>query len=130
MRIVLDADFHRDRKELYNEFRMGELLGSPLPQESAFATDLVVNFFDGGPRTSVEYRIGGARAGDDGARAAAGSVRRGSFRPQRSDQKTLGEGRAVIAYLVGTAARATLKPAPTVLRCGRSTNMAASTATI
>ena len=34
------------------------LLGSPLPRESAFATNLLVNFFDGGPRTSVEYRIG------------------------------------------------------------------------
>ena len=37
---------------------MGQLLGSPLPQESAFATNLLVNFFDGGPRTLVEYRIG------------------------------------------------------------------------
>ncbi len=59
MRIVLDSQFHRDRKELYSEFRMGELLGSPLPQDSAFATNLIVNFFAGGPRTSVEYRIGG-----------------------------------------------------------------------
>ena len=45
-------------RELYSEFRMGELLGSPIPQDSAFATNVVVNFFDGGPRTSVEYRIG------------------------------------------------------------------------
>jgi len=58
MRIVLDSEFHRDRKELYAEFRMGQLLGSPIPQETAFATSLIVNFFDGGPRTSVEYRIG------------------------------------------------------------------------
>jgi hypothetical protein len=34
------------------------LLGSPLPQENAFATNVVVNFFDGGPRTLVEYRVG------------------------------------------------------------------------
>jgi hypothetical protein len=58
MRIMLDSQFHRDRKELYLEFRMGQLLGSRLPQESAFATNLIVNFFDGGPRTSVEYRVG------------------------------------------------------------------------
>ena len=58
MRIVLDSEFHRDRRELYNEFRMGELLSSPLPQERASATNLIVNFFDGGPNTSVEYRIG------------------------------------------------------------------------
>jgi hypothetical protein len=57
MRIVLDSEFHRDRRELYNEYRMGELLSSPLPQERAFATNLIVNFFDGGPNTLVEYRI-------------------------------------------------------------------------
>ncbi len=53
------SEFHRDRKELYNEFRMGELLGSPLPQDRVFATNLIVNFFDGGPRTTVDYRVGG-----------------------------------------------------------------------
>jgi hypothetical protein len=58
MRIVLDSAFHRDRKELYRDFRMGQLLGSPLPQENAFAANLVVNFFDGGPRSTVSYRIG------------------------------------------------------------------------
>jgi 3',5'-cyclic AMP phosphodiesterase CpdA len=58
MRIMVDSAFHRDRKELYAEFRMGELLGSPIPQDSAFATNLMVNFFDGGPRTLIEYRIG------------------------------------------------------------------------
>jgi 3',5'-cyclic AMP phosphodiesterase CpdA len=58
MRIVLDSVFHGDRKELYNTYRMGELLGSPLPQARVPATDLVVNLFDGGPRSSVEYRIG------------------------------------------------------------------------
>jgi 3',5'-cyclic AMP phosphodiesterase CpdA len=59
MRIVLDSVFHGDRKELYNTYRMGQLLGSPLPQARVSATDLIVNVFDGGPRTSVEYRIGG-----------------------------------------------------------------------
>jgi len=59
MRIVLESEFHRDRKELYSEFRMGELLGSPLPQDRVFATEVVVNFFDGGPRTTVDYQIGG-----------------------------------------------------------------------
>jgi calcineurin-like phosphoesterase family protein len=59
MRIVLDSVFHGDRKELYNTYRMGQLLGSPLPQAPVSATDLIVNVFDGGPRTSVEYRIGG-----------------------------------------------------------------------
>jgi 3',5'-cyclic AMP phosphodiesterase CpdA len=59
MRIVLDSVFHGDRKELYSTYRMGELLGSPVPQTRVSATDLVVNLFDGGPRSSVEYRVGG-----------------------------------------------------------------------
>jgi hypothetical protein len=59
MRIMLDSEFHRDRNELYNEFRMGELLGSPLPQDRVYATNLIVNFFDGGPLTLVDYRVEG-----------------------------------------------------------------------
>jgi hypothetical protein len=58
MRIVLDSAFNRDHKGLFRDFRMGQLLGSPLAQEDALATNLVVNVFDGGPRTTVTYRIG------------------------------------------------------------------------
>jgi hypothetical protein len=58
MRITLESEFHGDRKEVLRDFRMGQLLGSPISQENAFATTVVVNFFDGGPRTNVEYRIG------------------------------------------------------------------------
>jgi hypothetical protein len=58
MRIMLDSAFHRADRELYREVRMGQLLGSPIPRENVFATDVIVNVFDGGPRTKVEYRIG------------------------------------------------------------------------
>ncbi len=58
MRITLGSEFHGDRKEILRDFRMGQLLGSPIARENAFATDVVVNVFDGGPRTNVEYRIG------------------------------------------------------------------------
>lgn len=58
MRIVLDGDFHRADRELYREFRMGQLLGSPIAQPRVSATEVIVNFFDGGPRSKVEYRIG------------------------------------------------------------------------
>jgi 3',5'-cyclic AMP phosphodiesterase CpdA len=57
MRISLDGHFHRE-KEVYRDFRIGQLLGSPLPQDAVGATTLVVNFFDGGPKTKVEYTIG------------------------------------------------------------------------
>jgi hypothetical protein len=62
MRIVLDSGFHRDRKEVYRDFRMGQLLGSPIAQENVYATEVVVNLFDGGPRSTVEYRIGNGSA--------------------------------------------------------------------
>jgi calcineurin-like phosphoesterase family protein len=58
MRIVLDGDFHSADRELYREFRMGQLLGSPIAQARVSATEVVVNFFDGGPRSKVEYRVG------------------------------------------------------------------------
>ncbi len=61
MRISLDGRFHRE-KEVYRDFRMGQLLGSPLAQDAVGATTLVVNFFDGGPKTRVEYRIGAGPA--------------------------------------------------------------------
>jgi hypothetical protein len=57
MRILLDSEFHRDRSEIYRDFRPGQLLGSPIAAENVYATEVVVNFFDGGPRSKVEYRI-------------------------------------------------------------------------
>jgi hypothetical protein len=58
MRIVLDSEAHQVRKESAGDFRMSQLTGSPIAQDKAGATDLVVNVFDGGPRTSVDYQIG------------------------------------------------------------------------
>jgi C terminal of Calcineurin-like phosphoesterase len=57
LRISLDREFHRDR-EVYRDFRMGQLLGSPLPADATGAATLVVNVFDGGPRTQVDYSLG------------------------------------------------------------------------
>ena len=58
VRIVLDSASHRAQKEVDRDFRMSQLVGSPIAQDSAAGTELVVNVFDGGPRTSVEYRLG------------------------------------------------------------------------
>jgi hypothetical protein len=57
VRIVLDSESHRARKE-GSDFRMSQLVGSPIAQDNAAETDLLVNVFDGGPRTKVEYLIG------------------------------------------------------------------------
>jgi hypothetical protein len=58
VRIMLDSELHRSRQETDSDFRMSRLFGSPIAQDNAGATDLLVNVFDGGPRTSVAYRIG------------------------------------------------------------------------
>jgi hypothetical protein len=58
MRIVLDSEPDRAGKATGRDVRMGLLFGAPIPQDRTCATDVVVNVFDGGPRTSVAYRIG------------------------------------------------------------------------
>jgi hypothetical protein len=58
MRIMLDSEFHGASKDIYSETRMGVLTGSPISRESAYSTSVVVNFFDGGPRTRVTCEIG------------------------------------------------------------------------
>jgi hypothetical protein len=56
MRIVLDSDLHQNRFD--DDSRMGLMFGSPISQDKTSTTTVVVNVFDGGPRTTVEYRIG------------------------------------------------------------------------
>jgi hypothetical protein len=58
VRIVLDSESHRAGKATANDFRMSQLVGSPIAEDAAGTTDLLVNVFDGGPRTTVDYRIG------------------------------------------------------------------------
>jgi hypothetical protein len=58
VRIVLDSERHRAQNEIDRDLRMSQLVGSPISQDNAGATDLLVNVFDGGPRTRVEYRLG------------------------------------------------------------------------
>jgi hypothetical protein len=57
VRIVLDSPTHRAAKDS-GDVRMSQRVGSPIAQDNAGGTDLVVNVFDGGPRTSVAYQIG------------------------------------------------------------------------
>ena len=70
MRISLESGFHGRDPEVIRETTIQQLLGSPIPAEAVGATDLVVNVFDGGPRTRVTLRIG------NGPPIAMGRVRR------------------------------------------------------
>ncbi len=58
MRICLESQFHGRNPELARDYTIQQLLGSPIAAEAAGATDLVVNVFDGGPRTTVTCRLG------------------------------------------------------------------------
>jgi hypothetical protein len=41
------------------EYLPGQLLGGPIAATAAGATQLVVNFYNGGPRSKVEFAVGG-----------------------------------------------------------------------
>jgi len=56
VRIMIDLGARRSRAD--ENARMLELLGAPIERNEVGSADLVVNVFDGGPRTLVEYRIG------------------------------------------------------------------------
>jgi hypothetical protein len=58
VRIVLDSERRGERTTIDDEFRMERLFGSPIPQDMLCTTGVIVNVFDGGPRTIVEYQIG------------------------------------------------------------------------
>jgi 3',5'-cyclic AMP phosphodiesterase CpdA len=59
-RIMLDSVFHRAERELQRDFRMGQMLGSPISVDALFAAEVIVNVFDGGPKTRVSLAIGNA----------------------------------------------------------------------
>ncbi len=59
-RIMIDSVFHRAERELERDFRMAQMLGSPISTEHLYAAEVIVNVFDGGPKTKVEMAIGSA----------------------------------------------------------------------
>ncbi len=58
MRIVLDSQVHRADPEVLKDYHTGALLAGPIAQAAAGSTRLVVNLFDGGPRSNVSASIG------------------------------------------------------------------------
>jgi hypothetical protein len=59
LRIVLDSQMHQDGPELLHEYKAGALLTGPIATGQAGSTRVVVNFFEGGPRSTVELAVGG-----------------------------------------------------------------------
>jgi hypothetical protein len=62
MRIIVDAVHHNNRPEAMRDFRPGELLDGRISSDELPAAQLVVNLFDGGPNSSVEFSLAGRAA--------------------------------------------------------------------
>jgi hypothetical protein len=58
LRIVLDSQVHGNGVEVMRDYHTGALLTGPIAQAAAASTRVVVNFFDGGPRSTVEMAVG------------------------------------------------------------------------
>ena len=58
MRIVLDAWFHQYSESSRRDYRMGQMTRGAITVDQVPSTDVIVNLFDGGPRSTVELRIG------------------------------------------------------------------------
>ncbi|MCW8984094.1 MAG: calcineurin-like phosphoesterase C-terminal domain-containing protein, partial [Thermoanaerobaculales bacterium] len=58
MRITLDTGYPHHRVEIRRDYRHGELLGNRIDVAQIYSTQVLVNLFDGGPRSSVEFTIG------------------------------------------------------------------------
>ncbi len=61
MRISLETQYHQGDVEVASEVPMELLLRSPITADQADATRLIVNIFDGGPRTSVAFTLAGSK---------------------------------------------------------------------
>lgn len=57
MRILFESQHRGGAGQVLRDYRPTQLLRSPIPFDSVEATDLVVNVFDGGPRTRVRFRV-------------------------------------------------------------------------
>ncbi len=95
MRITLDSQFHGLAFEVARDYRVMQVLGSPVSRAATGATDLAVNVFDGALRARRP------RSGAAGARAVAGSLRHGDLRAPPRHVEALGRGGAVLAPLDG-----------------------------
>jgi hypothetical protein len=58
MRISLDTAFHMSSVDGLRDFRPGQLLGDRIDLEQVHSTEILVNLFDGGPKSTVRFRIG------------------------------------------------------------------------
>ncbi len=61
MRIMLDSQIHRADPEILTESMPGTMLRGPIGQAAAGSTRVMVNLFDGGPKSQVSMTLGGGQ---------------------------------------------------------------------
>lgn len=64
MRLALDSQVHGDGPEVMHEYPAGVLLSGPIAAYRLASTRLVVNLFDGGPRSKVQVSLAGGTPHD------------------------------------------------------------------
>jgi 3',5'-cyclic AMP phosphodiesterase CpdA len=57
MRISLDTIFHQFSVDGIRDYRPGQLTGDRITMGQVYSTEVVVNLFDGGPRSEVVYEL-------------------------------------------------------------------------
>jgi hypothetical protein len=60
MRIMVESQLHSADKEVIRDYRTGALLSGAIAADRLGSTRLVVNLFDGGPRSKVEVSVSGS----------------------------------------------------------------------
>lgn len=60
MRIMFDSQFHQMAAPIFKDYRHGGLTAGRITADQVSSTDILVNFFDGGPRTTLTVSVNGA----------------------------------------------------------------------
>jgi len=59
MRIMFDSEFHHLSAPIFRDYRHGALTSGRITSDQTGSTDILVNFFDGGPNSTVSFTING-----------------------------------------------------------------------
>lgn len=59
MRILCDTEYHGIGKNGSRDYNLGEIFNCRITDDQVFATDLHVDFFDGGPNSSAKFEVAG-----------------------------------------------------------------------
>jgi hypothetical protein len=59
MRIMCDTGFHGIDEDGSRDYNLGEIFNCRITKDQVLATDLHVDFFDGGPKSTVKFEVAG-----------------------------------------------------------------------